>query len=53
MIFDSTEPKLTNLTSLELMYYNGQAVYKDNKRALKYAVNVPNVRFDSYRKNLR
>ena len=26
---------------------------KDNKRALKYAVNVPNVRFDSYRKNLR
>lgn len=53
LIFDSTEPKLTNLTSLELMYYNGQAVYKDNKRALKYAVNVPNVRFDSYRKNLR
>ena len=53
LIFDSTEPKLTNLTSLELMCYNGQAVYKDNKRALKYAVNVPNVRFDSYRKNLR
>ena len=53
LIFDSTEPKLTNLTSLELMYYNGQAVYKDNKRALKYEVNVPNVRFDSYRKNLR
>lgn len=53
LIFDSTEPKLTNLTPLELMYYNGHAVYKDDKRALKYAVNVPNERFDSYRKNLR
>lgn len=53
LIFDSTEPKLTNLTPLELMYYNGQAVYKDDKRVLKYAINVPNVRFDSYRKNLR
>lgn len=53
LIFDSTEPKLTNLTPLELMCYNGQAVYKDEKRALKYATNMPNVRFDSYRKNLR
>ena len=53
LIFDSTEPKLTNLTPLELMYYNGQAIYKDDKRALKYAVNVPVVRFDSYKKNLR
>lgn len=53
LIFDSTEPKLTNLTPLELMYYNGQAVYKDDQRVLKYAENVPDECFDSYRKNLR
>lgn len=53
LIFDSTEPKLTNLTPLELMYYNGQAVYKDDSRTLKYSVNEPNAIFDSYRKNLR
>lgn len=53
LIFDSTEPKLTNLTPLELMYYNGQAIYKDDKRVLKYAQNLPDRCFDSYRKNLR
>ena len=53
LIFDSTEPKLTNLTSLELMCYNGQAVYKDDKRRLQFAVNIPIVKFNSYQKNLR
>ena len=53
LIFDSTEPKLTNLTPLELMYYNGQAVYKDDNRSLKFAINLPIVRFNSYQKNLR
>ena len=53
LIFDSTEPKLTNLTPLELMCYNGQAVYKDEKKNLQYAINVPNERFNSYQKNLR
>lgn len=53
LIFDSTEPKLTNLTPLELMYYNGQAVYKDDNRKLQIAVNVPNEKFNSYQKNLR
>ena len=53
LIFDSTEPKLTNLTPLELMYYNGQAVYKDDDRKLQIAVNVPNEKFNSYQKNLR
>lgn len=53
LIFDSTEPKLTNLTPLELMYYNGQAVYKDDSRTLKFAVNVPDNKFNNYQKNLR
>lgn len=53
LIFDSTEPKLTNLTPLELMYYNGQAVYKDDTRSLRYAINLPIERFNSYQKNLR
>ena len=53
LIFDSTEPKLTNLTSLALLYYNGQAIYKDDSRKLKYANNLPDERFNSYQKNLR
>ena len=53
LIFDSTEPKLTNLTPLELMYYNGQAVYKDDRRMLKSAINLPDAHFGSYRRNLR
>ena len=53
LIFDSTEPKLSNLTPLELMYYNGQAVYKDDQRMLKSAINLPDVQFGSYRRNLR
>ena len=53
LIFDSTEPKLTNLTSLELMCYNGQAVYKDDNRSLQFAVNIPIVKFNSYQRNLR
>lgn len=53
LIFDSTEPKLTDLTPLELMCYNGQAVYKDDERELQFAVNVPNEKFSSYQKNLR
>jgi len=53
LIFDSTEPKLSNLTPLELMYYNGQAVYKDDQQMLKSAINLPDVQFGSYRRNLR
>lgn len=53
LIFDSTEPKLTNLTPLELMYYNGQAVYKDDDRKLILATNMPKEKFNSYQKNLR
>lgn len=53
LIFDSTEPKLANLTPLELMYYNGQAVYKDDCRSLKSAINLPVVQFGCYRRNLR
>ena len=53
LIFDSTEPKLANLTPLELMYYNGQAVYKDDRRILKSVINLPAVQFGCYRNNLR
>ena len=53
LIFDSTEPKLTNLTPLELMYYNGQAVYKDDSRKLKSVINLPDAQFGCYRRNLR
>lgn len=53
MLFDSTEPKFKSFSSLCAMYYNKIAAYKNSKGELQIASNVPEVKFDSYRRNLR
>jgi len=53
MLFDSTEPKFKYFSSLSVMYYNKIAAYKNSKGELQITSNAPEVRFDSYRRNLR
>ena len=53
MIFDSTEPKFKKFSSLKFMYYNKIAAYKTHKGELQIASNAPEVKFESYRRNLR
>ncbi len=53
MLFDSTEPKFKKFSSLKVMYYNKIAAYKNNKGELQIASNAPEVKFESYRRNLR
>lgn len=53
MLFDSTEPKFKKFSSLFAMYYYKIAAYKNSKGELQMASNAPEVKFDSYRRNLR
>lgn len=53
MLFDSTEPKFKKFSSLSVMYYNKIAAYKNSKGELQIASNFPEVKFESYRRNLR
>ena len=53
MIFDSTEPNFKNFSSLAIMYYKNHVAYKDEQQVLQLDNNVPEVRFECFRNNLR
>ena len=53
MIFDPTEPKFNNFSSLDIMYYKKLVAYKDENHILQFDDSVPEVRFESFRNNLR
>lgn len=53
MLFDSTEPKFKNFSSLSVMCYRKMLAYKNDNGVLQIASNAPEMKFDSYRRNLR
>lgn len=53
MLFDATEPTLTTLKALEMLYYNGVDIYKENGKTFLGNVVAPNPNFEMYTNNLR
>lgn len=53
MIFDSTEPKFKNFSSLDIMYYKKHIAYKDEHQSLQFDDNAQEIQFECYRNNLR
>lgn len=53
MLFDATEPTLTEFKALEALYYNGIDIYKDKGHMLGQNIAISNLSFNVYTNNLR